>query len=212
MKNFFKEKFIFLDFDGVVKESSNLKSDAYYDLFKDFGKSVSEMVKKHHDQNTGISRYEKIPLYLSWASNNFNKDDVKDFIQKFSDIVKNKVINSSWVPGVLKFIKNNYRNKKLFIITATPQEEIEEIINELLIHEYFLKIIGAPTKKEDAIRFLIKIYKIRKDNAVMIGDSYEDYLAAELNKINFIFRSHKFNSCLINYSPKNIIADFKRFI
>jgi hypothetical protein len=60
-------KIIFWDFDGVIKDSVIVKSKGYEKLFLSFGKEVVERVNQHHEANGGVSRFEKIPLYLSWA-------------------------------------------------------------------------------------------------------------------------------------------------
>jgi phosphoglycolate phosphatase-like HAD superfamily hydrolase len=60
-------RWIFLDFDGVIKESVEAKSAAFVHLFEGFGDDVSKRVRSHHEANGGMSRFEKIPMYLGWA-------------------------------------------------------------------------------------------------------------------------------------------------
>ena len=50
---------IFWDFDGVIKDSVEIKSDAFEDLFSPFGLNLSKKVRKHHENNTGLTRYDK---------------------------------------------------------------------------------------------------------------------------------------------------------
>ena len=61
------------------------------------------------------------------------------------------VIESDWVPGVLSYLNNNYRLKNFYLVTATPQLEMEEILQELLITNYFDKIIGSPENIEGLV-------------------------------------------------------------
>ena len=60
-------KAIFWDFDGVIKDSVSLKSDAFSELFSSSDKAVVNKINEHHELNGGVSRYEKIPLYLEWS-------------------------------------------------------------------------------------------------------------------------------------------------
>ena len=69
-----KDKNIFIDFDGVIKESLDIKADAFESLFSKFGNDISQKIRKHHDKNSGISRFEKIPLYLEWAGMDASKE------------------------------------------------------------------------------------------------------------------------------------------
>ena len=38
-------KNIFFDFDGVLAESVNIKTDAFYEMFLKYGKDIAEKVK-----------------------------------------------------------------------------------------------------------------------------------------------------------------------
>ena len=57
--------YLLFDFDGVIKESNLIKGEVFKKIFKDFGPEVTSKIFNHHISNGGISRYEKIPLYLS---------------------------------------------------------------------------------------------------------------------------------------------------
>ena len=187
---------IFWDFDGVIKESLEVKSNAFFKLFEKFGHDIALKVRSHHEDNSGISRYEKLPVYLSWAGKKPTENLISEYSVKFSKLVKQDVIESKWVPGVLDFIIENNKFFLFFLITATPQEEIEEILINLNIMHYFIKVIGAPTNKRDAVKTILKQYSISPNNSIMIGDSNSDFYAANLNCIPFILRRTKYNKNL----------------
>ena len=42
---------VFWDFDGVIKESVEVKTQAYQQLFQDYGDEVLEWIKAHHELN-----------------------------------------------------------------------------------------------------------------------------------------------------------------
>ena len=58
------DKIIF-DFDGVILNSHNVKTQAFYDLFKKYGKEIAYKSKNYHLENTGISRFVKYLLNLT---------------------------------------------------------------------------------------------------------------------------------------------------
>ena len=60
-------KVIFWDFDGTIKESNSIKTDAFEQLFQDFGGVLAKKIRQHHIDNEGVSRYIKIPKYMKWA-------------------------------------------------------------------------------------------------------------------------------------------------
>jgi len=56
-------KAIIFDFDGVIVESVQVKTDAFAEIYNPFGKEIVQKVVKHHKANGGISRFEKFELY-----------------------------------------------------------------------------------------------------------------------------------------------------
>ena len=59
---------LFIDFDGVIKNSVDIKGHAFKELFREFGQDVMQKVYQHHTNNGGISRFDKIPIYLDYAN------------------------------------------------------------------------------------------------------------------------------------------------
>ena len=188
--------YIIWDFDGVIKDSMKVKSYAFEKLFMPFGKELSKNVRLHHENNGGMSRFDKLHIYLELAGQEPLYSLVNEYAEKFSLLVKQKVIDSDWVEGVLDFLKTNHKKQEYFLVTATPQDEIEEIMIELNIMTYFVDVIGAPTKKIDAVKKILKQYSISPNNSIMIGDSDADFYAANDNCVSFILRRTKYNKDL----------------
>lgn len=184
---------IFWDFDGVIKDSVSIKNNAFERLFSDFDDEIVAQIKKHHLENIGLSRFEKIPLYLALAGQDSSHDKVKEYCEKFSNFVKLSVVNSDWVPGVLDYLGCNFKKKNFFIVTGTPKNEIEEILGLLGIDHYFLEVYGSPHSKVKAISNAMQKFKIKQDNAIMIGDSLIDFKAAKKSNIFFALRKTKHN-------------------
>ena len=187
---------IFWDFDGVIKESVDVKTKAFAEIFLPYGDDVSNRVRQHHESHCGISRFEKIPLYLDWAGIKATTQSVSEYCNIFSDYIVQAVIDSPWVPGVLEYLKI-YSNKKYFVlVTATPQKEIEHILSELNISECFKKVYGAPTEKTEAIGEVILRNNCNLSEALMIGDSKSDLHAANINSVRFLLRCTPLNQSL----------------
>ncbi|MGB9498885.1 MAG: hypothetical protein ACKVE4_03865 [Dissulfuribacterales bacterium] len=54
---------IFFDFDGVIFDSVNVKTDAFANMFEVYGAEVRDAVVKYHLDNGGVSRMEKFKYY-----------------------------------------------------------------------------------------------------------------------------------------------------
>jgi phosphoglycolate phosphatase-like HAD superfamily hydrolase len=206
--NLDKFELIFWDFDGVIKESVSVKADAFVELFQPYGNDVCNRVRRHHIENGGASRFDKIPLYLEWSNVAPTSERVEDICTKFSRIVKNKVINSVWVPGVERFLRSNKEGCIFIMVSATPQDELEDICRSLKLDKFFSKIYGSPTTKSSSIKMSMHDYGVSPEACLMIGDAQADIDAAKENNIDFIFRRHQYNQKLIVDSSIEIIEDF----
>ena len=56
-------KTIIFDFDGVILESMDVKTEAFKKLYQPFGSSISNKVVENHLANWGISRYSVVSPY-----------------------------------------------------------------------------------------------------------------------------------------------------
>ena len=199
---------IFWDFDGVIKDSVEVKSVAFGQLFSSFGRGIKKKIINHHKMNGGMSRFDKLPIYIKWTEQKSTQEMVDDYSAKFSTLVRQKVIDSQWVPGVLNYLSSNHNKQKFFLVTATPQLEIEEILFELDIYDHFEQIIGSPTVKGESIKMLLDKYKVDIKRAVMVGDSKSDYEAAILNNIQFVLRKTELNKSLQSWLNCQMIDNF----
>ena len=201
-------RFVFLDFDGVIKESIRVKTDAFEELFTKFGEQTVCKVREHHTKNGGLSRYEKIPLYLEWAGEDFGDGAVNQYCDSFSTLVTQAVIDSPWVAGVQAFLQQHEEVKSFYLLTATPQTEIEEILDAIHIKHCFKGIYGAPARKAEAMSETICRYTIDTSDAVMVGDSRSDYEAAKENGVKFVLRRTPNNADLQHSLNCDMIDDF----
>ncbi|WP_269571207.1 HAD family hydrolase [Leptospira wolbachii] len=202
---------MFWDFDGVIKDSVDVKTDAYLALFPKAPKNILEKIKSHHLEYGGISRLEKIPLYLDWVGIHPTEQVISQYLDQFANLVVQKVISSPWVPGVEQLLNQKRNHQKFVIVTGTPQKEIEEILLQLKIVSLFDHIFGAPTKKPNAIQWTLQNHDIIKEDSILIGDSKTDWLAANETGIQFILRETDNSDFSVQYSG-NKLKDFIGFI
>lgn len=180
------KKFIFIDFDGTIKNSDNVKAKAFIKIFGNkITTSTKNKIKNHHYENLGVSRFDKIPIYLNWNGLLGTKKNIHKYSKKFSKVTIKEVCLSKWIPGAKKFITLN-KGKKFILITATPKKEIKIILKKLKIYDHFYKIYGSPVIKSEAVREVLNKIKIEKNRCLYIGNSLSDYYAAKKNMITYI--------------------------
>ena len=191
-----KADVIFWDFDGVIKESSAIKSLAFEEMFSKYGNEVLEKVVEHHQLNGGISREVKIPLYFSkFVGFSLTSQETEDRCLEYSKLVVQKVIDAPWVAGILDYLKSNSFHQRFVLITGTPYMEIIEILTALDIIDCFQTVYGSPTTKIKALN-----QEIQSDTDVskclFIGDTLTDYEAASAFEVPFLLRETEDNKKL----------------
>lgn len=184
-------KAIIWDFDGVIKDSVKLKGKVFLDIFKDQSRNFQKKVFNHHNDNGGISRYEKLKIYLEWSSYENTKNNVVKFANSFSQQIKKEVINANYINGIYDYLKRNHKSQTFYLVTATPKEEIVEITKELRIFSYFRYIFGYPNNKDDSFKFILNESEIKANDFIVVGDSLNEYNAARNNNLKFILRIDK---------------------
>ena len=189
------KNFIF-DFDGVLAESVHIKTEAFYKLYEPFGREIAEKVVLHHKANGGMSRFEKFPYYHKvFLDIDLNNNDIESLSMGFSNLVVRGVIESNEVPGALWFLEK-YSNIKKWIVSATPTDEICEIVNKRNMTEHFIKVYGSPENKTPIVEKIICENNLIKNETVFLGDALSDYTAAKENNIDFVLRSTPENKSL----------------
>ncbi len=210
MKLLEKSLFIF-DFDGVIADSVEMKTEAFALLYKEFGKEIVEKVVNHHISNGGVSRNQKFKYYHNqFLGIEIGDEELNSLCERFSLLVKDKVISSRDIQGSKFFLEYlNRENKICAINTGTPTEEIIDIISRRGISAYFKMVLGSPQSKVENLKEIILKFKKKKDEVIFFGDSTTDLEAAEELGLDFVGVGSEIK--LFNTGYKNItyIQDFK---
>ncbi|MEP5338903.1 MAG: HAD hydrolase-like protein [Algibacter sp.] len=192
---------IFFDFDGVIAESVSAKTDAFREMYLQYGDEIANKVVDYHINHGGVSRYDK---FRYWEKTFFGKDisdeRVMEMAQEFSKLVLRRVIDSDEVPGVNAFIKKYCNTLSFWIITGTPTSEIEIIAKERGLTDSFIGIHGSPENKRYWTEHLLKKHNLKREETLFLGDATTDQDAASFSKLHFALRVNEENQGLfINF-------------
>lgn len=179
---------IFLDFDGVILESVDIKGWAFGKLFEDYPQHVDEIVAFHH-ANGGMSRFDKFRfIYKEMLKEPLPNKKFELLCDHFSKLVYKRVLKCDFVPGALEFLKKYHNIFHMFIISGTPHEEINRIVVEKGLSGFFEGVFGSPATKSYWAQKIIKEKKWDANRILFIGDAMSDYRAAFENNITFVAR------------------------
>ena len=202
-------KGIIFDFDGVVAESVQVKTEAFGNLYKRYGDNIVKKVIKHHETNGGMSRFEKIKLYhKSFLNKVITNQEIEELANQFSKLVVDKVIESPYVPGVLDYIQKCKKKYRLFISTGTPTNEMSQILDRRGISKYFIEVYGSPEKKYEHISKIMSKYDYHPNELIFYGDANTDIDAAEKANIPFVLIKNSFNDNLVKKFNGKTINNF----
>ena len=184
IKNF---KTIIWDFDGVLIDSENIRTESFKETFKDFGKDNVEKLINYHKLNGGLSRYHKIQFFFNEIlKENISVDDYNTWVKLYGKFCKERLCNKSLlVEDSMNFIRNNYENFSFHIASASDETELLFICKKLNISSFFKSINGSPTNKINNVKNILKNYNYLRENCCLIGDSINDMEAAKVNSIKF---------------------------
>jgi phosphoglycolate phosphatase-like HAD superfamily hydrolase len=190
MKNMLPKKLeaIFLDFDGVVVDSTDIKTQAFYELYLPYGADIAVKAREYHLANQGVSRHKKFEcVHRQLLNQEPNQQDYNTLSEKFSEIILAKIIICPLINGITEFLaKNSEHDIPVFLLSATPDAELKFICDKRDLSRYFTGIFGYPFEKANCGAELINKYNFTVQNIIFVGDSISDYKASNQIGSNFI--------------------------
>jgi HAD superfamily hydrolase (TIGR01549 family) len=185
---------IIFDFDGVLAESVNVKTEAFRKLYAPFGDEIARKVVAWHEANGGLSRFEKIKTWHQMFLNvHLDEVEIKAFADRFSEFALKDVIEAPWVDGASEFLDNDSNPYRKWIISGTPDDEMKIIAAKRNIDKHFVGVHGSPRTKTEWTDIIISKYGINPSETVFIGDARSDFEAARNCDLHFILRNTKEN-------------------
>ena len=181
---------IIFDFDGVVVESGEIKTQAFANLYREYGEAVMGEVAKYHVLNGGMSRYQKFRYFQETLLERppLTAEEERQLDQRFSELVVEAVIASAPVPGAAELIQREAGRIPLFVASGTPETELNTIVVRRGLGSYFTAVRGSPTPKQKLIADILTTHRLLPEHVLMIGDALIDYQSAMVNNIAFIGR------------------------
>ena len=203
-------KTIFWDFDGVILDSMPIRDYGFSKIFEDFDKSLVDKLLEYHTKNGGLSRYVKIRyFYNTLLGVEVSDERVQELADKFSTIMRAELTNKKYLIGeTVEFIEKNYKNYNFHIVSGSDEKELNYLCEKLGLTNYFKTIEGSPTAKNDLVKNILEKYKYNSNECILIGDSINDYEAANTNDMKFYgYNNEKLKDISIQY-----INNFANFI
>jgi phosphoglycolate phosphatase-like HAD superfamily hydrolase len=180
---------VVFDFDGVVLESADVKTDAFVELFAHLPAEQVEAVRRHHLDNMGISRFKKFAwIYQNLLARELTEAESQELGVRFSDIALQRILVAPFVPGAREALTALAPRYPLFVASGTPDGELKDIVARRELDAYFREVWGTPTEKPQILTDLMTRHGLTADQVLFIGDGMSDYKAARATGVHFLAR------------------------
>lgn len=177
----------FFDFDGVLADSVEVKTRTFARLFEPHGVEIVSRVIDHHRRHGGMNRVEKFRhYYREFLKKTLTDKMLADLCLQFSQLVVDEVVKSPEIKGSVAFLTHWHDCLPCFVISATPDDEIREIVRRRGLNPFFREVLGAPASKKDNLKMVLKKYAIDPQRCLFFGDAVSDYKAAHECSMAFL--------------------------
>lgn len=176
------------DCDGILLDSNSLKVSALEECLMHVGapKKFIDYSAMEFRANFGKTRDEHFKSFQNIASEfsfRFSSEALQAAKKKYAELVVDLYKKSQPIESTVEFISNIHEDEKIFVVSASDQSELRDILPLHIPRISKNHIFGGPVSKSENIGRIIKKHDVK--NAVLYGDSVQDGLASLRNKIQF---------------------------
>jgi len=176
------------DFDGVIVESTALKTEAFRRLFADRPNHLKAIVDLHR-RHAGVDRLTKFEMiYRDILREPLTASTKRDLAARFAQLVEDAVVECPMVPGAAELLATLDGRVPAAVVSATPQQEIDRIVARRGVAHFFRAVRGSPPGKTEAVHDLLAEQGWAAAHVLMVGDADADLAAARSNGLAFIGR------------------------
>jgi HAD superfamily hydrolase (TIGR01549 family) len=187
MKNWTEFRTILWDFDGVLMDSMPVRDKGFEEVLVNYPLEQIEQLLAYHRQNGGLSRYVKFRYFFEQIRQEaVSEEKINQLALSFSQIMRKALIKPELlIEDTLNFVKANQHLYNMHVVSGSDQNELRYLCQTLKLDQYFISIHGSPVAKKEIIHELLTSYKYHAQDVALIGDSVNDFEAAQINGIDF---------------------------
>ncbi len=175
------------DCDGVVLNSNEVKTQAFYDATLGFGEDKAQAMVSYHVENGGVSRYLKFEYFIKEIlKQSVTNALLEELLGRFASEVVAGLMQSEIAEG-LNELRKKTSHAKWLIVSGGDQDELHKIFAARGLSDLFDGgIFGSPDSKEIILGRELSNNNI-KAPALFLGDSKYDFQSSTQAGLDFVF-------------------------
>jgi len=178
---------LIFDFDGVLVDSVEVKTQAFASLYASYGPEIVAQVVAYHLANGGMSRHRKFRYFHETLLGvSLSPEEEARLADEFSLLVEEAVVAAPWVAGAREFLFVHQALLPLFVASGTPDEELKRILKKRNMMPLFQGVYGSPAEKGEILRSIVTHGNFDPTRVLMIGDAWADWEGALAANISFL--------------------------
>lgn len=185
-------KTLVFDCDGVVLDSNQLKTEAYYRVAVGFGANheQAQALVDYHVRLGGISRFVKFRWFLDEVLHQPVTDGAMTvLLESFAEEIHRELLTCEIAPGLFE-LRDATQSSRWMLVSGGDQLELRELFAERGIGNLFdAGIFGSPDNKDVILEREVANGNLAQP-AIFFGDSRYDHEASTNAGLDFVFVSY----------------------
>lgn len=180
---------IAFDCDGVLLNSNQIKSQAFYRIALPYGQELAQQLLDFHVANGGISRFLKFDhFWTNILGATRSESEIQSLIAAYGSLVRESLVNCECTSG-LEALRFQTSTAKWAVVSGGMQIELREVFRTRNLDVLFDGgIYGSPSSKDDIFLQQLGMGNLLHPG-LYFGDSFYDYFAAQRAGFDFVFIS-----------------------
>ena len=171
-----------LDFDGVILDSMEVKTEAMRRVGEPFGPELCERLVMYQRIEGGVSRFEKFRwLYREAYGREITAAEMAAASDTFLKAIGDALKTCPLLPGVHEVLADWRGRVPICVCSGAPETDLAALLTERGMAECFTAIRGYPPAKTELLADIIRVTGADPATTVMVGDTITDERAAVEN-------------------------------
>ena len=171
---------IVFDCDGVILDSVPVKTRAFARIAAPHGQEAQDRFVMYHTRHGGVSRYKKFQWFYNEVLGREISDEESERLGRlFAEYALDEVRRCPLIPGIQEVLDTWKGKLPLYVCSGAPHEEVQAVLRERNLDQYFVSIHGSPPAKAKLLGQIVAALPLAPEDVLMVGDAPTDHEAAQ---------------------------------